>query len=552
MKRWDIAVGTRETPREVATFDLNNISPGDARVRDLVLGQGTLWVSYGWGESETVATLDPQTLKPDEAQVKRKGSLLLGVRLCLSPDLKTLAGATKNMIRLMDAQSGARFRDLVNTSIDISHDLDDAGDHQALQFSPDGSLLASCRGRDGYVGLWDVAGARVVARIPMLNKAGCNSAFSPDGRYLAVPREQGVVLYELLGRDIARTAAQNQSCVSDFDWSPDGHALAWIADDGRQFEVTVAPVFRRGEPVRKSFPKSGFPPEGPHIAFHPKGSVVAFYTGRDAYLWDYGRGDAPTRISAGFVGPLAFSPDGLRLWGLATKGSVDSWTLLPAIRVTHWADTSGTLSGLIETSRLTRLEAVSGFEGLNGLSADARWVLAAGNDGRDRLLDARDGTLRAMWHDEGDFLVNPGVDPVRSVALSPDGILGASGMQSGRIWLRRVPDGEEVAALDKHQGAVDALAFQPDGRLLASGSRDGTIRLWRPVGKNWSEVLMLRTPGSPVRRLRFSPDGTKLAVLFRSETAVRIWDIASLRIRLAAMGLDWDKDARPVPEGRVE
>ena len=383
----------------------------------------------------------------------------------------------------------------------------------------------------------------------MLNQSGCNSAFSPDGRYLAVPEEQGVVLYELLGRDIARTAAQNQSCVSDFDWSADGHSLAWIADDGRQFEVTVAPVFRRGEPVRKAFPRSGFTPDGPHIAFHPKGSVVAFYTGSDAYLWDYGRGDAPTRIAAGFIGPLAFSPDGLRLWGVASRGSVDSWTLMPANRATHWADTSGTLSGLIETSRLTKLEAVSGFEGLNGLSVGARWVLAAGQDGRNRVLDARDGTLRAMWHDEGDFLVNPGLDPVRSVALSPDGILGASGMRSGRIRLRRVLDGEIVASLDRHQGAVDALAFQPDGRLLASGSRDGTIRLWRPIGESWSEVLMLRAPGGPVRRLRFSPDGTKLAVLFRSETAVRIWDLATLRTRLAAMGLDWDEDEKLVPEG---
>ena len=555
VKRWDIAAGTREPPKEVATFDLNNINPGNARIRDLVLGQGTLWASFGWGETELVATLDPRTLKPDEAQLERKGTLRLGDRLCLSPDLKTLAGATKNMIRLMDAQSGARFRDLVDTSIDISHDLDDAQDHQALQFSPDGSLLASCRGRDGYVALWDVVAARIVARIPMLNRSGCNSAFSPDGRYLAVPDEQRVVLYELLGRDIARTAAQNGSCVSDFDWSPDGRSLAWIADNGRQFEVTVAPVFRRGEPVRKCFPKSGDTPDGPHIASHPKGSVVAFYTGSDAYLWDYGRGDAPTRIAAGFVGQLAFSPDGLRLWGVASKGCVDSWPLLPAIRATHWVDTSGTLLGLLENSRLPKLKAVRrsrprGFEGLSGLIADARWVLAAGTDGRTRVLDARDGTLQAMWDNGVDFLFNPGLDPVRSVALSPDGILGASGMRSGRIWLRRVPGGEEVAALDKHQGAVDALAFQPDGCLLASGSRDGTVRLWRPVRKIWSEVLTLRTPGGPVRRLRFSPDGTKLAVLFRNETAVRIWDLAALRTRLAAMRLDWDEDERPVPEGR--
>ena len=136
-----------------------------------------------------------------------------------------------------------------------------------------------------------------------------------------------------------------------------------------------------------------------------------------------------------------------------------------------------------------------------------------------------------------------------SVALSPDGILGASGMRSGRIRLRRVSDGKEVASLEKHQGAVDTLGFHPDGHLLASGSRDGTVRLWRPLDGIWSEVLTLRGPGGPVRRLRFSPDGTKLAVLVRNETAVRIWDLASLRSRLAAMRLDWDEVERPVLGG---
>jgi hypothetical protein len=51
----------------------------------------------------------------------------------------------------------------------------------------------------------------------------------------------------------------------------------------------------------------------------------------------------------------------------------------------------------------------------------------------------------------------------------------------------------------------------------------------------------------------FSPRATcNRAVLVRKETAVRIWDLAALRTRLAGMRLDWDEDERPVPEGRQE
>ena len=60
VKRWHIAAGLRKTPEKIAEYDLNNIVPNNAQVRDLVLGQDTLWASFGWGETELVATLDPR------------------------------------------------------------------------------------------------------------------------------------------------------------------------------------------------------------------------------------------------------------------------------------------------------------------------------------------------------------------------------------------------------------------------------------------------------------------------------------------------------------
>ena len=268
----------------------------------------------------------------------------------------------------MDAKGAQKFRELADTSIDISHDLNISRNHQTLQFSPDGSAPGASPGSEGFIGLWDVAAARILARVSMLNSSVGNSAFSPDGRYLAVPDDQSVVLYELLGRDLARTAPQNCSLVSDFDWSGDGRSLVWIAGDGRQFEVTVAPAFEEGEPVRKSLSMAGITTEWPHIISHPRESVLAIQSD-ETYLWDYGRSGTPTRIGAGFVGPMAFTPDGSRLWGVARGESIDSWPLSPALVPTHWHDTSGSLSIFIEHSPLTIPEAVGGFEGVSGITA---------------------------------------------------------------------------------------------------------------------------------------------------------------------------------------
>ena len=57
-----------EAQTEAAACDLGSLIDGYAAVRDLVVGQDTLWASVGWGDSDSVASLDPQTLKPNAAR----------------------------------------------------------------------------------------------------------------------------------------------------------------------------------------------------------------------------------------------------------------------------------------------------------------------------------------------------------------------------------------------------------------------------------------------------------------------------------------------------
>ncbi len=118
---------------------------------------------------------------------------------------------------------------------------------------------------------------------------------------------------------------------------------------------------------------------------------------------------------------------------------------------------------------------------------------------------------------------------VRSVAISPDGRLIASGSRDNTIWLWDVSTRRAVGSpLTGHTDRVNSVAFS--GNTLASGSADGTVRLW--------DVASGAPIGSPltghqdaVWGVAFSPDGKTLASASADSTVI-LWDVASGEMRL--------------------
>ena len=109
----------------------------------------------------------------------------------------------------------------------------------------------------------------------------------------------------------------------------------------------------------------------------------------------------------------------------------------------------------------------------------------------------------------------------RAVAISPDGLLVATGGADKRIRIHETATAAQVLDLSGHGDVVRTLSFSPDGRRLASGGDDLTLRVW-DVASGRTE-LVLTGHRAPIQFVRFSADGARLHSL--ADDGVRVWNV---------------------------
>lgn len=160
-------------------------------------------------------------------------------------------------------------------------------------------------------------------------------------------------------------------------------------------------------------------------------------------------------------------------------------------------------------------------------SLNGQRIAAAGADATIRVWDVV--TKRAL----GEPLRHPDSDPLRAIALSPDGRTLASGTcrhlfeRRGSVTLWDLDRRAVKGSLDDGSVGAVTLEFSPDGRHLAAVGCDGVVSVWdlaaSPPVRH--QLIRYHFKGWPaVFRLAFSHDNKLLATGGDVE-AITIWDV---------------------------
>jgi serine/threonine protein kinase len=243
---------------------------------------------------------------------------------------------------------------------------------------------------------------------------------------------------------------------------------------------------------------------------------------------------------------LAFSSDGSRLAGGAVEGEVIVWDMQQN-KILKKFDRQQTVTGLgfLEGNQVVVAAAAGNAAGPHGVQAwnidsfspvklswgdDSLWshALAISSKGNRAALSSF-GHVRYWNTADGErrdaLIQGKGDEDIKTLAISQDGKLLASGAKNGRVRLWRLPElKEQSLTAHSHGGGAAHVALSPDGRLLASSGEDKTLRIW-----DTRTGYDLENFGRAGRcyGLAFSSDGQTVATC-GEDKVIRLWDMSNL------------------------
>jgi WD40 repeat protein len=242
-----------------------------------------------------------------------------------------------------------------------------------------------------------------------------------------------------------------------------------------------------------------------HVALSPDGKHAATSGTDNIRYWDLvsrkmirAFGD----ISQGYRS-VSFAPDGQSIVAGGQKGNVHLFDVNTGKLLHEMAGHTAEVWGVLFT-------------------ADGKQVLTGSFDRSIRVWDATTGKQVRTFKGV--------VDPIRCLALSPNGKLLAAGHcpagRPGMVRLWDVERGTEAVSMKGHKAEITSVAFSADGKFLVSTSFDQTVRIWRVA--DGSEVKCLKGHEAHVECAVFTPDGRRvLSCAWDEDPTLRLWDAAS-------------------------
>ncbi|HEY1190470.1 MAG TPA: metallophosphoesterase [Gemmata sp.] len=316
---------------------------------------------------------------------------------------------------------------------------------KALDVPPGFTLRHTLRGHTGWIG---------------------RLAWSPDGRFLATPSQDGTVrVWDAQTGQVLCTLKGHTRSVYAVSWSPDGRFLVsaefdedihvWHAEDGQHVRTL-----------------KGHTEGVVAVAWSPDGRLLASAGyDRTVRVWNAETGrhvSTRTGHTEGVVA-VAWSPDGRVLASAGFDGIVQLWGDGPDTFVRS-------LIGHVETVCEV------------AWSPDGRLLASAGGDGTVRVWSAETGRhVRTLEGHTGG---------VMGVSWSPDGRLLASKSFDDTIRLWRGDTWAEVAALTEGASSFwcPSLMFHPSRPVLATFTdRDSSVRIWDLD----IDLILGRAPAAP-------------------------------------------------------
>jgi WD40 repeat protein len=459
-----------------------------------------------------------------------------------SPDgTRVAAIGSSGVAYIWDARTGEQLLRLGNV---------DQSQGYSVAFSPDGARLVT--GHRDKARVWDVLTGQETLTLRGHSDNVGSVAFSPDGRHIVTTdagnNAQALIWDATSGHQVASLLGHAEGKgLRSAAFSPDGRFIvtASMDDTVRLWEFTPPPPARLLWDERRVS----------NFAFSPDGSMVAATSVGAAVVWRSGH-DVPVRLPTkkGNPASVVFSPDGLRVMVAGDDQSLESH-----IYDAQTLDPVGSFSPYLSTPLFpdahprfspdgSRIVAPSGaFEGGRWIGDLARiWdartgealVVLRGHEGMvhttqfiaqgDRVMTtATDGTIRFWSATHGSELVRIKVRDRGGIvwaAVSPDGVLVASGSRWNRACVWDTHTGELVTALEGARESTTVHRFTPDSRYLVTSDDQGVIGLWDP--RDGTFVRALKGYEQGVGSVELTTQGDRLLAGGQDRT-VRVWNTAT-------------------------